>query len=343
MGGHRFLVELYRGDDLLAQRPVPRAVLEPGMEWLQFTGVRSGALPDFLGGRAADAARPVWDREDGEPFAEGFTLAAGPVAGRIDAQVPAAFFAELAEAASAELVEQGRLEKGELFRYRLLAFPRNGEAQSADPELVTDSEEIPQELDLRETPLATLIGDAERHGPADAGEMPVVLPRVVLDEALARKREAGGVETGGILLGRLHRDSTLKELCLEVTAQIPARHTQAAAMKLTFTPETWAAVHDAIALRGGDELIIGWWHSHPAREWCKECDPSRWSACPLARSFFSGDDARLHRMVFPRSYSIALVVGDHFDATWESFTALYGWERGMVLRRGYYTRGQSHA
>ncbi len=335
MGGHRFLVELYRGDDLLTQRPVPPASLEPGLEWLQFQGVRSGVLPAFLGGRPAGAARPVWDRDDGEPYMEGFKLS---MAEGLDAQVPTAFFADLAEAASAELVEQGRLEKGELFRYRLLAFPLNGEAPA------TDSEEIPQELDLLETPLATLIGDAERHGPKAAGELPVLMPRVVLEEALARKQEAGGVETGGILLGRFHRDSKLKDLCLEVTAQIPARHAEAEAMKLTFTPKTWTAVRNAIDLRGGDELMVGWWHSHPAREWCKECDPSRWKTCPLARSFFSGEDKKLHKMIFPRSYSVALVVGDHVreDNTWESFNALYGWDRGMVLRRGYHVKGQGH-
>ncbi len=332
MTPHRFLVELYRDGQLLTQRPVPTESLDPALEWLQFEGVRQGVLPARLGGRSPAAAEPVWHPDDGEPFVEGIGFAG------VEARVPTAYFREVAETASSELVERGDLKEGDPFTYRVLAFPGNETGQQQTDGDVGDVVEIPQELDAPEVALAELLDGAEQHGPAVEREMPVVIPHEVLDEVDACKLAAGGVETGGVLVGRLHRDRDTHELCLRVAAQIPARHAEAQAMRFTFTPETWGSVRDIIDLRGRDEIMVGWWHTHPAREWCKECAPERWLTCPLARSFFSAEDGRLHRMVFPRAYSVALVAGDHVrdDRSWESVLALYGWHQGLVQRRGYY-------
>ena len=97
----------------------------------------------------------------------------------------------------------------------------------------------------------------------DADDMPVFVPQHLLDQVAEQTLAERGRETGGILIGNLHRDATLPEIFAEVTAQIPAEHTRGDAVKLTFTPDTWVAVDNAIKLRGRSEIYLGYWHSHP--------------------------------------------------------------------------------
>jgi len=334
----RYLLELLHNGDVLGRHPVTPDNFAPALEWLSFQAMRSGALPLELGAHPEIEYAPVWDAQRGEPYVEAIRLTTtGPTEG----DIPAVYFSRLAEEASATFVTEGKLKQGELFRFRVVAFGCAEEADHGDVSGNGDAgafEEVPQPLACEESRLEALLDHAEVRGTAQPGEMPVLIPQRVLDEAEALKREAGGLETGGILLGRLHRDSERRELCLEVTTQIPARHTEAREMRLTFTADTWTSVRAAIELRGNDELQIGWWHTHPAREWCKDCDPERWKTCPLARSFFSPEDKKLHQMIFPRAYSVALVLGDHYrdGEAWEAFHAVYGWDRGMVSQRGYH-------
>jgi hypothetical protein len=334
----RFLLELLHNGDVLGRHPVTPDSFAPALEWLSLKAMRSGALPLELGARPEVEYAPVWDAARGAPYVEAVRLTTtGPTQG----DIPTAYFAKLAKEASSRFVAEGKLEQGELFRYRVVAFGCTEEADHAD---ASDAfEEVSQPLACEESRLDALLDHTEVRGTPQPDEMPVLIPQRVLDEAEALKRDAGGVETGGILLGRLHRDTERRELCLEVTTQIPARHTEAREMRLTFTGDTWTSVRAAIELRGGDELQIGWWHTHPAREWCKNCDPERWKTCPLARSFFSSEDKKLHQMIFPRAYSIALVVGDHYrdGEAWEAFHAVYGWDRGMVSQRGYHVRSET--
>ena len=160
------------------------------------------------------------------------------------------------------------------------------------------------------------------------------LPREVLEQTAALTAEHPGRETGGILIGCLRRDAAAARLYLEITAQIPARHTEATSAKLTFTPATWTDVQSALTLRNRDEAMLGWWHSHPVREWCKDCAPEKQAQCVLARGFLSEDDRRLHRTVFPRAYSVALVVNDlESGPTW----SLFGWSRGVIASRDFIT------
>ena len=127
-----------------------------------------------------------------------------------------------------------------------------------------------------------------------------------------------------------------------MTAQIPVVHAPAEVNKLTFTPETWTAAQAAIDLRRSDEIYLGWWHSHPVHEWCKDCRPAKKELCPLAQGFLSSDDCRLHRTVFPRAYTCALVVSDvaeHDDVV----HSLFGWRDGAIESRGYHLTGDTGA
>ena len=102
---------------------------------------------------------------------------------------------------------------------------------------------------------------------------------------------------------------------------------------LAFTPETWTQVQGAIDLRRRDEIMLGWWHSHPIKAWCAKCPAEKRKKCPLLVDYFSAQDRLLHRTVFPAAYSIALVVKELADD--KQTISMFGWRQGMVAQRGF--------
>jgi hypothetical protein len=162
----------------------------------------------------------------------------------------------------------------------------------------------------------------------------VFVPAQVIEEAQEQSRSAGSVETGGVLVGHLHRDVGGSELFVEVTAQIPAPHTEANAVKLTFTADTWVAVRAALALRKRNEVWLAWWHFHPAPCVMNDCPPEKRAQCPATSAFFSADDIALHTALFSRAFNTALLISATGGGALS--VALYGWRQGMVVPRGFH-------
>ena len=159
------------------------------------------------------------------------------------------------------------------------------------------------------------------------------VPSTKLSAVIRACQKAEGRETGGILIGHLRRDASGPEAFVEVTAQIHARDAKGTSDRLTFTPEAWTSVASALELRARDEIMVGWWHSHPIHEWCKDCSHESRRTCPMARDFFSAHDRALHRTVFPRAYSVALVVNDTGDG--RLTLSAFGWRDGQIQVRGF--------
>ena len=172
-------------------------------------------------------------------------------------------------------------------------------------------------------------------GSDEGGEqdLPVFLPQRALKEASALAQAAGAQETGGVLIGHLLHDPTVPESFVEVTAQVPAQHTEASSTKLTFTAQTWTQVRSILELRRKNELLCGWWHSHPVKEYCSKCPLEAQKQCKLAAGFLSEDDRALHRAVFSRAYSLALVV--NVVSFSEPTVSLFGWRNGLLESRSY--------
>ncbi len=164
--------------------------------------------------------------------------------------------------------------------------------------------------------------------------MPVFLPQSVLTEMEQLTRAAGDVETGGVLIGHVCHDHCVPELFLAISAQISAAHARQAPTSLELTPETWSAVEAARTLRGLEEMQLGWWHYHPSHTWCRECPPEKRRSCPLQTDFFSEQDIAVHRTCFPRALSVAVVITDRDPEGLSS--VMYGWQDGVVRRRGFY-------
>jgi hypothetical protein len=335
----QFSLEFYaREENANALGQVPVVVdWEPVEESLRFGVLRRGLCSAVEQANGMVSIQPVWHPKLGEPYLEGFQATwAGHNGHQLTLNFSTAYFQGMVPQATKTLVERGRLKEGDAVLYLVCAFRR-----PAQPQLPTPPEparfaieEILPEIPIVAKNMDDLLRGSVPYGQLLEADMPVFVPQTVLQEAVQRTREAGAVETGGILIGRLYRDSGLPEIFAEVTAQIPARYTQQALTSLTFTAQTWADVEAAITLRHGEEIYLGWWHSHPARQWCSKCPEENRKMCKLSGEFFSGHDAALHRTVFPRAYSVALVISDSFATgmTWPMF----GWRDGVVAQRGFY-------
>jgi hypothetical protein len=303
----------------------------PALECNMFQGIRQGQCSPELGTPSGDIV-PIWHAEEGKPRVMGLRVIAGPESDPVVSTISMQYFSEVAQQGAQALTEQSKLQSGEVFRYRIYAFPVASRAQSEAAGEHFVVEDIPQPLPLHAASHAAFMQHAEAHSVNDRPEdIPVFVRSAVLQEATALAREATERETGGVLLGHLYRDWSVPDLFAEITAQIPAQHTQAEHAKLTFTPATWAAVDAAIKLRGKNELLMGWWHSHP--DFCHQCEPQRRQVCPLATPFFSTQDRVLHRTVFSRAFTLGLLLSHTASGI---VTDLFGWRHGLIVRRGFH-------
>jgi proteasome lid subunit RPN8/RPN11 len=307
----------------------------PARECAQFLAIRKGIIPPvFRDGTGS--IEPVWDSECGAPFLSAARVVVAAEAGdeTVSEEVPSVpYFLRLAQAGSAAMIERGLLERGEVYRYKVCAYP--SAAPGAGPREseagAFSVEEIFESLPLEARPIEPFLASATAWGSdSDPSDMRVFIPQHVMDAVVAKSREVGEVETGGMLVGKLHRCASSPEIFLEVTAQIPAAHTEPQAARLTFTVDSWAAVQAAIELRDRDELMCGWWHFHP--DFCRKCPEERRRGCVLSRPFFSLEDIHMHRTIFPRAFHIALLVSDHGRESLD--VSLFGWRHGMVVSRG---------
>jgi proteasome lid subunit RPN8/RPN11 len=329
--------------------------------------MRRGLVPTVLGARRS-RLQPVWHSEHGAPRISATRVVFEPEdSEQMDGDPPAepchedvsvdsAFFHDLAKQGSESMVEKGLLTPGQTYKFGVSVYPRetrttratSSTGANADPSAAAKDErddraeprmqfeEVVELLVLHEKPIEQLARHARPAGRnARAGDVRVFVPRTVVDEVVAAARAAGEFEVGGMMLGHLRRSPGSPEIYVEVTAQVPALHTDATKASLTFTPESWAAANDAIALRGAGEYCVSWWHSHPnfSDNACAKCPEERRRLCPLSRPFFSPSDIHMHRTLFSRAYHTALLVSDFGRA--ELDVSFFGWRDGAVVSRGF--------
>ncbi|MBM4092995.1 MAG: hypothetical protein FJ276_26835 [Planctomycetes bacterium] len=346
---HEFAMEIYRdvepvdASQLLVQQELTAIDWQPALECAWWEAIRQRARRPLILDVPGGTVDPVWHAVLGRPYVEGFEV--GLSVGGRDASrltVPLAYVSPAAVSASQALVSAGSLANGDTVRYRVRATARAAAraAAAVPPPAVAgfSVDVVPEEAPVRLASLAAYLAGGEyRSGDRGAsveGDMPVFVPRAVLEEVTGLTRDTCSAETGGILIGNICLDERRGELFVEVTAQIAAAHAEEELTRLTFTPATWSAVDAARRLRNRGELYVGWWHSHPARQWCATCPEEKRAKCRATGEFFSAHDIALHRCCFPRAYSVALVIS---DATATGLTsALFGWRAGLVVRRGFH-------
>jgi hypothetical protein len=190
--------------------------------------------------------------------------------------------------------------------------------------------------------LARAIAGADRlGGPLQAGEIPVVVPAEVLGEIETLTIQAGGLETGGALVGHLVRDTCSGGVYVDINGALPARHTEASAVHLAFTADTWQDLRERLAARNRHELLVGWFHSHPLATWLAvgtgadrqpEGEPEAIAAA-LA-DCFSDDDQILHQAVFGAAHHAA-IVATTLTTGMVAFSA-WGWRGGFIQPKGLF-------
>ncbi len=331
---YRYMLELFREDGApLGRTPVP-VDWESAVEWARFAGLRRAVLPADAAAETA-TVEPAWDPQ-AQPYVVGFRVSIAAADGTpYVAQIPTAYLRDAARRAGSAAVERGLLRAGDRFRYLVSAFPATADAEPAPAAMSFQIEPVAAAVPLRPNSLRNLLAVAVPFFPTVAEDAPVFLPRDVLTETAALSRAAGANETGGILIGHLHQDTALPEIGLEITAQIPAQHTESSLTRLTFTAETWAAVQAALEQRHRNEVFLGWWHSHSfLKEKCHDCSERSTGRCSGSAAFMSAEDCALHRTVFASAYMVALVVADSPCAglSW----SLFGWRQGLIVSRGFH-------
>lgn len=315
----------------------------PAQEYAYLQEIRCAESADSVAyDPSACRVEPIWDESRGEPFVGAARISRSGAHARGDgddtvvcAELPALpYFMAAAREGSAAMIASGLLQAGDRYLYRVCAYTCRERVATPLPGPALSLEESSDPLKLDEAPLESFLAAATHALPGADDELCVFIPAAVLEHCHEHSRSAATVETGGILVGNLHRSAAEPRLFLEITAMIPAPHTDAGAASLTFTPETWKAVANATALRGREELMCGWFHFHP--HFCRACPAAARSACRFSRAVFSSEDAHMHRTVFPRAFQVALLVSDLGDAYDTSF---FGWSGGRVAPRGYHVLG----
>ncbi len=331
----RFAVVMY-GEDGTNLGTVPvRRDWEPALEWTRFYFQRKNVLP--LDGPCEATVVPLWQHACGEPYCRGYRIEIerqhlGPVA----SEFSVTSLRDFASSVATCYVASGKLRAGEYYCYRLVAYPAKAEISKAGGIALVDASPAPP---VREGSLEAWMKHTSANGAIDPDDMPVFVSRRVLREVEAQTLAKEGMETGGILLGTLIRDTASGELFAKVSAQISAEHTIGSEVKLTFTSKTWAAADAALKLRGRGECFQGYWHSHPYRFWqagtngAKKTSLSEAFEASQGVEFFSVDDEAVMRAIFPRAWCVGIVATDTMDGVRNS---MYGLRNGTMQARGFY-------
>lgn len=334
---YRYILEILSDAGRVLGQADVAADFTPAFEWTRLEGARRGRL-DFSRYDTPASMLPLWHEKLSRPYLQGFRVFLNSGAAQdFYCDFPLAYFRDLATRTSALLVEEGKLRAGDRFFYLVSAYP----AESKSPGGKGGGFEVadmPAAIPLLESSLSEFLRSSVTQGAVETGAVPVFISRQVLEDIVRLTRQAEQVETGGILIGHLRRDRTGPDVFVEITAQVPAACAVGDETRLRFTADSWTSAQNAITLRRRGEMLLGWWHSHPVKQWnCRDCPPERRRACGIDQGFLSEHDRALHQAVFSRAWCVAMVASD--AAQGDPVLSLFGWNRGLLERRGFHVLG----
>ncbi|MCZ6889147.1 MAG: Mov34/MPN/PAD-1 family protein [Gammaproteobacteria bacterium] len=324
---YRYVVEAFVASTVLGEYRLGEVDFEPAVQCAHLEGMRTGRSASRTAPGAA-RVEPIWDGARGRPYIEGVRVAMDD--STLD--FPTSLFKPAVVRDSQQLIDDHVLAPGQHFKYRVCAFDEGAPKTLEEPGFVLEA--APRQWSFGDASLVQLESQSRRcNEPVWAdGDLPVFVQDRVLQEAVELAAAAGAQETGGILLGQLARDAASQDLVLNVNVLMTAPLTEATGTSLRFGPDTFAAVEQLLGLRRRDEIMVGWWHSHP--HFCANCPEAQREQCAFGKPFFSEADRSVHRTLFPQAHSLALLVTDLGNA--QPHLDLFTWRRGVIEPRGYF-------
>jgi proteasome lid subunit RPN8/RPN11 len=89
----------------------------------------------------------------------------------------------------------------------------------------------------------------------------VVFSESVVNDIRAHGESSPEAEVCGVLVGNIYHDQA-GPYCY-VKANIHGNHAPGRNSQVTFTSETWTAIHEQMEAHFTDQKIVGWYHTHP--------------------------------------------------------------------------------
>ncbi len=152
------------------------------------------------------------------------------------------------------------------------------------------------------------------HGEIPAENLTIYISIETITRIKKHALEDTNRELGGMLVGELNEYDG--EKYINIITSIPARHTNQSGSSVTFTHQTWEEVFRTMDNDYRDEMIVGWYHTHPN-----------------FGIFLSGDDLFIHKNFFNQEWLVALVV----DPV-RNHSGFFNWKNGEIIRSsGYYS------
>jgi proteasome lid subunit RPN8/RPN11 len=143
---------------------------------------------------------------------------------------------------------------------------------------------------------------------AGEGHFPLVFVNEIALEGLNEFLESDlSREHGGILAGQPYFDPVTARYFVDIRAAIPALHSEGTPVHMQFNAEAWDYISGLLEESFPDQIILGWYHSHPG-----------------LGVFMSGVDRDTHQAFYNRPWNLALVVDPVYR--------LSGWFAGPECR-----------
>lgn len=284
---------------------------------------------------------PVWEHEGETPYCSGFRLCLSNGEVTYEKAYSKSVFRYQVFRVVRELLQKNQLKEGMGLNYRLAIFPKNDisrlDNRGQNENLTMSIESIRQPIPIVETSLKPYL----RQGRADSAEveMGVWIAQHVIDEMIEYVLQNKEKERAGFLIGHLCQDRETKKLFLICPAQVIARfqdketfgsENRSSLTHFQFSPETFFEVQRVIELRKQNEIVLGWYHSHPWPFACPKGDK-----CECTSVFFSPADFEVMEAAFGAPYQVAIVIGRASLKEMKATPQMYGWKDGLITPRDF--------
>ncbi|KYK22066.1 hypothetical protein AYK24_02755 [Thermoplasmatales archaeon SG8-52-4] len=316
--------------------------LENCYQDFKFSAFLHGVIKDY----AVDPEiifEPIWIKEGRSPYCRGFRLNMKNKRLRYKKSYTKNVFRYDAYRIMGTMLQKQIFEAGTELFYRLIAFSNNKDSSKTtengkDFEVTTINNSIPIKiLGIGQLEESTSVHITKEE---DTEDFPVWIAEHVVEEMIEYVLQNKEKERAGFLIGHICRDPLTQQIFLMCHAQVAADAEDSSIYPdkgnssihhFQFLPENFFQVQRLIELRKNNEIVLGWYHSHP---WPFACEKRE--KCTCTSIFFSISDVDVMQSAFGAPYQIAIVIGRASLENLQATPQMYGWKNGVIAKRNFY-------